>query len=101
MFRVFLSCSKCLKSGVVKGASVSLKTSVYTAYWLTVFYIYLGSSKEGGAGAVDEDDFIKAFTDVPTVQVKRLCILMFLWRNMLFVMLCVSLLSNFCSFTVF
>ncbi|KAM6315010.1 CLIP-associating protein 2 isoform 1-T1 [Aegotheles albertisi] len=34
-----------------------------------VFYIYLGSSKEGGAGAVDEDDFIKAFTDVPTVQI--------------------------------
>ncbi|XP_053916000.1 CLIP-associating protein 2 isoform X23 [Cuculus canorus] len=28
-----------------------------------------GSSKEGGAGAVDEDDFIKAFTDVPTVQI--------------------------------
>uniref|UniRef100_A0A8C3K3D6 Cytoplasmic linker associated protein 2 n=1 Tax=Calidris pygmaea TaxID=425635 RepID=A0A8C3K3D6_9CHAR len=24
---------------------------------------------EGGAGAVDEDDFIKAFTDVPTVQI--------------------------------
>ncbi|XP_037980029.1 CLIP-associating protein 2 isoform X18 [Motacilla alba alba] len=28
-----------------------------------------GSSKEGGAGAVDEDDFIRAFTDVPTVQI--------------------------------
>uniref|UniRef100_A0A8C6K3I1 Uncharacterized protein n=1 Tax=Melopsittacus undulatus TaxID=13146 RepID=A0A8C6K3I1_MELUD len=28
-----------------------------------------GSSKEGGAGAVDEDDFIKAFTDVPSVQI--------------------------------
>ncbi|KAJ6661997.1 hypothetical protein lerEdw1_012844, partial [Lerista edwardsae] len=28
-----------------------------------------GTSKEGGAGAVDEDDFIKAFTDVPTVQI--------------------------------
>nr|XP_055176870.1 CLIP-associating protein 2 isoform X4 [Nyctereutes procyonoides] len=28
-----------------------------------------GASKEGGAGAVDEDDFIKAFTDVPTVQI--------------------------------
>ncbi|KFV04697.1 CLIP-associating protein 2, partial [Pterocles gutturalis] len=28
-----------------------------------------GSSKEGGAGAVDEDDFFKAFTDVPTVQI--------------------------------
>lgn len=26
-------------------------------------------SKEG-AGAVDEEDFIKAFTDVPTVQVR-------------------------------
>uniref|UniRef100_A0A8B9N075 TOG domain-containing protein n=1 Tax=Accipiter nisus TaxID=211598 RepID=A0A8B9N075_9AVES len=36
---------------------------------LNIFYIYLGSSKEGGAGAVDEDDFIKAFTDVPTVQI--------------------------------
>ncbi|XP_042330290.1 CLIP-associating protein 2 isoform X8 [Sceloporus undulatus] len=28
-----------------------------------------GTAKEGGAGAVDEDDFIKAFTDVPTVQI--------------------------------
>ncbi|XP_029337744.1 CLIP-associating protein 2 isoform X16 [Mus caroli] len=28
-----------------------------------------GTSKEGGAGAVDEDDFIKAFTDVPSVQI--------------------------------
>nr|XP_019840096.1 PREDICTED: CLIP-associating protein 2 isoform X6 [Bos indicus] len=28
-----------------------------------------GASKEGGAGAVDEDDFIKAFTDVPSVQI--------------------------------
>ncbi|XP_059584722.1 CLIP-associating protein 2 isoform X17 [Alligator mississippiensis] len=28
-----------------------------------------GASKDGGAGAVDEDDFIKAFTDVPTVQI--------------------------------
>nr|XP_060637688.1 CLIP-associating protein 2 isoform X13 [Anolis sagrei ordinatus] len=28
-----------------------------------------GPTKEGGAGAVDEDDFIKAFTDVPTVQI--------------------------------
>ncbi|XP_030100564.1 CLIP-associating protein 2 isoform X27 [Mus musculus] len=28
-----------------------------------------GPSKEGGAGAVDEDDFIKAFTDVPSVQI--------------------------------
>uniref|UniRef100_A0A8U8BRY2 Uncharacterized protein n=1 Tax=Geospiza parvula TaxID=87175 RepID=A0A8U8BRY2_GEOPR len=34
-----------------------------------LFYVHLGSSKEGGAGAVDEDDFIKAFTDVPTVQI--------------------------------
>ncbi|KAM9387779.1 CLIP-associating protein 2 isoform 7-T7 [Phaethornis superciliosus] len=34
-----------------------------------VIYVYLGSTKEGGAGAVDEDDFIKAFTDVPTVQI--------------------------------
>ncbi|KAH0627213.1 hypothetical protein JD844_002702 [Phrynosoma platyrhinos] len=30
-----------------------------------------GTTKEGGAGAVDEDDFIKAFTDVPTVQLKK------------------------------
>ncbi|XP_060103557.1 CLIP-associating protein 2 isoform X33 [Heteronotia binoei] len=28
-----------------------------------------GTTKEGGAGAVDEDDFIKAFTDVPAVQI--------------------------------
>ncbi|XP_075862253.1 CLIP-associating protein 2 isoform X22 [Microcebus murinus] len=28
-----------------------------------------GASKEGGAGAVDEDDFIKAFTDVPSIQI--------------------------------
>nr|XP_044992795.1 CLIP-associating protein 2 isoform X40 [Jaculus jaculus] len=28
-----------------------------------------GASKEGGAGAVDEDDFIKAFTDVPCIQI--------------------------------
>lgn len=42
-------------------------------FCLTVFYVFVGSSKEGGAGAVDEDDFIKAFTDVPTVQV-RCCV---------------------------
>uniref|UniRef100_A0A8D0L7A1 Cytoplasmic linker associated protein 2 n=1 Tax=Sphenodon punctatus TaxID=8508 RepID=A0A8D0L7A1_SPHPU len=28
-----------------------------------------GAAKEGGAGALDEDDFIKAFTDVPSVQI--------------------------------
>ncbi|XP_053323348.1 CLIP-associating protein 2 isoform X26 [Spea bombifrons] len=28
-----------------------------------------GMMKEGGVGAVDEEDFIKAFTDVPTVQI--------------------------------
>uniref|UniRef100_A0A8C8SEQ6 Cytoplasmic linker associated protein 2 n=1 Tax=Pelusios castaneus TaxID=367368 RepID=A0A8C8SEQ6_9SAUR len=28
-----------------------------------------GIPSEGGAGAVDEDDFIKAFTDVPSVQI--------------------------------
>ncbi|XP_036287628.1 CLIP-associating protein 2 isoform X22 [Pipistrellus kuhlii] len=28
-----------------------------------------GASKEGGAGAVDEEDFIKAFTDVPPIQI--------------------------------
>ncbi|ELK33335.1 CLIP-associating protein 2 [Myotis davidii] len=27
------------------------------------------ASKEGGAGAVDEEDFIKAFTDVPSIQI--------------------------------
>lgn len=31
---------------------------------------FAGASKEG-AGAVDEEDFIKAFTDVPTVQVRH------------------------------
>uniref|UniRef100_A0A8D1T8A1 CLIP-associating protein 1 n=1 Tax=Sus scrofa TaxID=9823 RepID=A0A8D1T8A1_PIG len=31
-----------------------------------------GASKEGGAGAVDEDDFIKAFTDVPSIQLKKI-----------------------------
>uniref|UniRef100_A0A8D0P2B8 TOG domain-containing protein n=1 Tax=Sus scrofa TaxID=9823 RepID=A0A8D0P2B8_PIG len=30
---------------------------------------FTGASKEGGAGAVDEDDFIKAFTDVPSIQI--------------------------------
>jgi len=29
-----------------------------------------GGAKEA-AGAVDEEDFIKAFTDVPTVQVRH------------------------------
>ncbi|XP_078544440.1 CLIP-associating protein 2 isoform X12 [Lissotriton helveticus] len=28
-----------------------------------------GAAKEGGAGALDEDDFVKAFTDVPSVQI--------------------------------
>ncbi|XP_031805021.1 CLIP-associating protein 2 [Sarcophilus harrisii] len=28
-----------------------------------------GASKEGGAGAVDEDDFVKAFAEVPSVQI--------------------------------
>ncbi|KAK4826904.1 hypothetical protein QYF61_012496, partial [Mycteria americana] len=55
--------------GIVKDAYVALKALTYITYCLTVFYIYVGSSKEGGAGAVDEDDFIKAFTDVPTVQI--------------------------------
>uniref|UniRef100_A0A8C3K1W8 Cytoplasmic linker associated protein 2 n=1 Tax=Calidris pygmaea TaxID=425635 RepID=A0A8C3K1W8_9CHAR len=50
-------------------APKNLKTLMYITCCLTVFYVYLGSSKEGGAGAVDEDDFIKAFTDVPTVQI--------------------------------
>ncbi|KAJ7402946.1 CLIP-associating protein 2 [Pitangus sulphuratus] len=36
---------------------------------VNLLYEKLSSSKEGGAGAVDEDDFIKAFTDVPTVQI--------------------------------
>uniref|UniRef100_A0A8C3ESC6 Cytoplasmic linker associated protein 2 n=1 Tax=Corvus moneduloides TaxID=1196302 RepID=A0A8C3ESC6_CORMO len=54
---------------MLKDASKSFKTLMYVTSCLTVFYVYLGSSKEGGAGAVDEDDFIKAFTDVPTVQI--------------------------------
>lgn len=29
------------------------------------------SAAKEGAGAVDEEDFIKAFEDVPTVQVSR------------------------------
>lgn len=37
-----------------------------------IFFWLAGASKEGGAGAVDEDDFIKAFTDVPSVQVRIL-----------------------------
>jgi len=49
------------------------KTLMCFRFCLTVFYVFVGSSKEGGAGAVDEDDFIKAFTDVPTVQV-RCCV---------------------------
>ncbi|KAJ1199636.1 hypothetical protein NDU88_003469 [Pleurodeles waltl] len=28
-----------------------------------------GAAKEGGAGALDEDDFVKAFTEVPAVQI--------------------------------
>lgn len=28
-----------------------------------------GAAKEGGAGALDEDDFVKAFTEVPSVQI--------------------------------
>lgn len=56
---------------MVKDSYFILK--ILIRYCLTVFYVYVGSSKEGGAGAVDEDDFIKAFTDVPTVQV-RCCI---------------------------
>lgn len=58
---------------MVKDDCKRFKTLVYVASCLTIFYVYLGSSKEGGAGAVDEDDFIKAFTDVPTVQV-RCCV---------------------------
>lgn len=30
------------------------------------------SAAKEGAGAVDEEDFIKAFEDVPTVQVSRI-----------------------------
>lgn len=32
------------------------------------------SAAKEGAGAVDEEDFIKAFEDVPTVQVSRICV---------------------------
>lgn len=34
----------------------------------TLLFLHLTVAKEG-AGAVDEEDFIKAFDDVPTVQV--------------------------------
>lgn len=34
----------------------------------TLLLFHLAATKEG-AGAVDEEDFIKAFEDVPTVQV--------------------------------
>lgn len=61
-----------VESSVKDGRKI-FKTLMCVTSCLTVFYIYLGSSKEGGAGAVDEDDFIKAFTDVPTVQV-RCCV---------------------------
>lgn len=71
--KIFVRCIKYLKVGMVKDDCKRFKTLVYVASCLTIFYVYLGSSKEGGAGAVDEDDFIKAFTDVPTVQV-RCCV---------------------------
>lgn len=70
---VFVRYIKCLKVGIVKDGFNRFQTLMYITSYLTVFYVYLGSSKEGGAGAVDEDDFIKAFTDVPTVQV-RCCV---------------------------
>lgn len=34
----------------------------------TVHFVFKG--KEAGAGAVDEEDFIKAFEDVPSAQVR-------------------------------
>lgn len=37
-----------------------LKTSIFIPF----------KGKEAGAGAVDEEDFIKAFEDVPSAQVK-------------------------------
>jgi len=80
MFRIFLNYIKSSKIAVVKNAYVSLKTLTCIACCLTVFCICVGSSKEGGAGAVDEDDFIKAFTDVPTVQV-RCCIYLCLFSE--------------------
>ncbi|KAF5921801.1 hypothetical protein HPG69_012973 [Diceros bicornis minor] len=42
---------------------------VHLLLLLKLTTIFKGASKEGGAGAVDEDDFIKAFTDVPSVQI--------------------------------
>lgn len=35
-------------------------------------HIFLSEGKEAGAGAVDEEDFIKAFEDVPSVQVRQM-----------------------------
>uniref|UniRef100_A0A803Y1A3 Cytoplasmic linker associated protein 2 n=1 Tax=Meleagris gallopavo TaxID=9103 RepID=A0A803Y1A3_MELGA len=55
--------------GRLKANSFTSKSLMCIRFCLTFFYVFVGSSKEGGAGAVDEDDFIKAFTDVPTVQI--------------------------------
>ena len=45
--------------------------SVFSSHYLcfkSFFFFFLTAAKEG-AGAVDEEDFIKAFDDVPVVQV--------------------------------
>lgn len=34
-----------------------------------IYCAFFVQGKEAGAGAVDEEDFIKAFEDVPSVQV--------------------------------
>lgn len=36
---------------------------------LSVLCLSVSTAKEAGAGALDEEDFIKAFEDVPSVQV--------------------------------
>lgn len=72
-----------MKVGVVVDGCKRFKTLMYVTSCLTVFCVYLGSSKEGGAGAVDEDDFIKAFTDVPTVQVRCSVYSCCLWKYLI------------------
>uniref|UniRef100_A0A8B9TCN7 Cytoplasmic linker associated protein 1 n=1 Tax=Anas platyrhynchos TaxID=8839 RepID=A0A8B9TCN7_ANAPL len=48
---------------------INIPVSIYLRYHLSIcFFICMSAAKEG-AGAVDEEDFIKAFEDVPTVQI--------------------------------
>uniref|UniRef100_A0A8D3DWZ7 TOG domain-containing protein n=1 Tax=Scophthalmus maximus TaxID=52904 RepID=A0A8D3DWZ7_SCOMX len=52
-----------------KGASVSGKKTVSMGSFRRPASGSASSSRSAGAGAVDEDDFIQAFEDVPTVQI--------------------------------